>query len=55
MKGRRELAKLLVACKAARNLIAQSSKIDWDNEVTPLLDAAIKAGERRLDSWRLEA
>jgi len=33
-------AALLAACKAALALLEQSNKIDWDDEVTPLLRAA---------------
>ena len=36
---------LLEACKAAREFISRSNKLDWDNEITPILDKAIAKAE----------
>lgn len=38
--------KLLEACKAARDYLSTSSKLDWDNIITPQLDAAIAEAEK---------
>ena len=37
---------LLVACKAALEFIGRSNKTDWDNEITPVLEAAIAKAEK---------
>ena len=36
---------LLEACKAAREFISRSNKLDWDNGITPILDKAIAKAE----------
>ena len=39
---RAENKELRVAIKKARDFLAQSSKLDWDNEIIPILDTALK-------------
>lgn len=37
---------LLEACKQAMEYLSSSSKLDWDNILTPVLEAAIAKAER---------